>query len=133
MQRWLETRVKEHKDACSKGHAEKSAIAEHVWDQQHTIDWEDTKVLDKATRPVQLLVKEALCIQRTPEAQPRRRLRVTRLLDRATMKKLGGRASAGRIPNSSFGPRTCACTSLAPIIIKLQDFDTSLHLCPEDD
>ena len=65
-QRRLETRVKEHKDACSKGHAEKSAITEHAWDQQHTIDWEDTKVLDKATRPVQLLVKGALCIQRTP-------------------------------------------------------------------
>ena len=32
----------------------------------NNIDWEDTKVLDKATRPVQLLVKEALCIQRTP-------------------------------------------------------------------
>ena len=42
-QRRLETRIKEHKDACSKGHAEKSAIAEHTWDQQHTIDWEDTK------------------------------------------------------------------------------------------
>ena len=24
--------------ACSKEHAEKSAIAEHAWDQQHTID-----------------------------------------------------------------------------------------------
>ena len=34
----------------SKGHAEKSAIAEHTLDQQHTIDWEDTKVLDKATK-----------------------------------------------------------------------------------
>ena len=32
-QRRLETWVKEHKDACSKGHAEKSAIAEHTWDQ----------------------------------------------------------------------------------------------------
>ena len=65
-QRRLETRVKEHKDACSKGHTEKSAITEHEQDQQHTIDWEDTKVLDKATRPVQLLGMEALCIQRTP-------------------------------------------------------------------
>ena len=61
-QRWLETRVKEHKDACSKGHTEKFAIAEHITvrDQQHAIDWEETKVLDKATRPVQLLVKEVL-------------------------------------------------------------------------
>ena len=36
MQRRLETRVKEYKDACEKG---KSAIAEHAQDQQHTIDW----------------------------------------------------------------------------------------------
>ena len=42
----LQSAVKEHKDACSKGHAEKSAIAEHARDQQHTIDWEDTKALD---------------------------------------------------------------------------------------
>ena len=54
------------KDACSKGYTKKSAIVEHAQDQQHTIGWEDTKVLDKATRPVQLLVNEALCIQRTP-------------------------------------------------------------------
>ena len=38
MQRRLETWVKEHKDACIKGHTEKSAIAEHMQDQQHTID-----------------------------------------------------------------------------------------------
>ena len=36
-QRQLETWVKEHKDACSKGSTEISAIAQ---DQQHTIDWE---------------------------------------------------------------------------------------------
>ena len=65
-QRRLETRVKEYKDACSKGRAEKSAITKHAWDQQHTIDWEDTKVLDKATRPVQLLVKGALSHAHAP-------------------------------------------------------------------
>ena len=30
------------------------------------MDWEDTKVLDKATQPIQLMVKEALCIQMIP-------------------------------------------------------------------
>jgi hypothetical protein len=34
-QRRLETRVKEHRDACNKGDTWKSAIAEHQWDQQH--------------------------------------------------------------------------------------------------
>ena len=101
-QRRLETRVKEHKDACSKGHAEKSAIAEHAWDQQHTIDWEDTKVLDKATRPVQLLVKEALYIQRTPANNRLNRDGGYELPGCwiATMKKLGGGANTGRIPAS---------------------------------
>ena len=110
MQRRLETRVKEHKDACSKGYTKKSAVAEHARDQQHTIDWEDNKVLDRSTRPVQLLVKEALCIQRTP---------ANNMLNCdggyelpgcwiATIKKLG---------TSSV----------------LQHFDTLLHYCPEDD
>ena len=59
-QRCLETYVKEHKDACNKGYTEKSAIVEHQWDQQHQVKWEDTRVLDRATRPIQLEVKEAL-------------------------------------------------------------------------
>ena len=59
-------RVKEHKDACSKRYTRKSAIAQHVQDWQHSMNWEDTKVLDRATRPTQLTVKEALCIQMTP-------------------------------------------------------------------
>ena len=65
MQRHLETRVKEHRDACNKGDTWKSAIAEHQWDQQHQVDWDETSVLDRATRPVQLKVKEALHIERT--------------------------------------------------------------------
>ena len=53
-QRHLETRVKEHRDACNKGYTWKSAIAEHQWDQQHQVDWDATRVLDRAARPVQL-------------------------------------------------------------------------------
>ena len=86
---WLETWVKEHKDACSKGHAERSTIAEHTWDQQHTIDWEDTKVLDKATRPVQLLVKEALCIQRTPANNLAPRFTFALKMTRASSRNVG--------------------------------------------
>ena len=44
----------------------KSAIAEHQWDQQHQVDWDATRVLDRAARPVQLKVKEALHIEKTP-------------------------------------------------------------------
>ena len=59
-QRHLETRVK---DACTKG---KSAFTEHQWDQQHQVDWDGTRMLDRATRPIQLNIKEALHIERTP-------------------------------------------------------------------
>ena len=64
MQRHLETQVKEHWDACNKG--DKSAIAKHQWDQQYQVDWGETRVLDRAARPVQLKVKEALRSEKTP-------------------------------------------------------------------
>ena len=51
---------------CNKGDTWKSAIAKHQWDQQHQVDWDATRVLDRATRPVQLKVKEALHLEKTP-------------------------------------------------------------------
>ena len=39
---------------------------QHVRDWQYNLDWEDTKVLDKAIQAIQLMVKEALCIQMIP-------------------------------------------------------------------
>ncbi len=53
-------------DASNKGDTGISAIAEHWWDQQHQVNWEGTRVLDRATNPVQLRVKETLHIQKTP-------------------------------------------------------------------
>ena len=41
--RRLETRLKEHRDACKRGMIEKSAVAEHVWENHHPIDWEETR------------------------------------------------------------------------------------------
>ncbi len=38
--RRLETRMKEHQDACQKGTLEKSALAEHAWENHHPIKWE---------------------------------------------------------------------------------------------
>ena len=103
-QRRLETRVKEHRDACNKGDTGKSAIAEHQWDQQHQVNWEDTRVLDRANRPVQLRVKEALYIQKTPTNNRLNRDEGYELPGCwiATVKKLGGgvsssRASANRV------------------------------------
>ena len=45
--RTLETRLKEHRDACERGMMEKSAVAEHAWENHHPIDWEETTVLDR--------------------------------------------------------------------------------------
>ena len=45
-----------------KGDIWKSAIAEHQWDQQHQ---DGTRVLGRATRPIQVKVKEVLHIERT--------------------------------------------------------------------
>ena len=31
-----------HRDACERGMMEKSAVAEHAWDNHHPIHWEET-------------------------------------------------------------------------------------------
>ena len=36
----LETRLKEHRDACKRGMMEKSAVAEHVWENHLTGPWQ---------------------------------------------------------------------------------------------
>ena len=58
--RRLETRMKEHRDACQKGTLEKSALAEHAWESHHTIKWEETTMVDQARTPKELLLKEAI-------------------------------------------------------------------------
>ena len=63
--RRLETRLKEHKDACIKGFTDKSAIAEHAWTEDHPIRWGDTRIMQHA---MELVVKEAICIRTTPES-----------------------------------------------------------------
>ena len=63
--RRLETRLKEYRNACKKGMTEISAVAEHAWENSHSIDWEEMSVLDKA-RGLDLLMKEALHIRMAP-------------------------------------------------------------------
>ena len=57
--------MKKHQDACERGMMEKSAVAEHAWENHHLIHWEETTVLDHG-REQELLVKEALHNQMTP-------------------------------------------------------------------
>ena len=65
--RQLETRIKEHKVACEREQTEKSAVAEHYCSEEHHILWNDTKVIQHASRTMELVMKEALCIRLTPE------------------------------------------------------------------
>jgi len=60
----LETRLKEHRDACERGMMENSAVAEHAW--AHPICWKETTYVLDHDRRQELLVKEALHIHITP-------------------------------------------------------------------
>ena len=44
--RSLECRLKEHKRAVKCGNVDASAMAEHVWNEGHQVDWEAAGVLD---------------------------------------------------------------------------------------
>ena len=60
--RRLDTRLKEHKDACICGQLDKSATAEHAWSEDHPILWESA---NRANRRDILRLKEALHIRLT--------------------------------------------------------------------
>ena len=55
----LSTMVKQHKDAVRKGETEKSAIAEHVWTTQHTINWDNISVVDQDKDSIPRKIREA--------------------------------------------------------------------------
>ena len=59
--------VEEHRDACTKGVPGSLPLRSinGIWDQQDQVDWDGMRVLDRATRPIQLKVKEELHIRRT--------------------------------------------------------------------
>ena len=61
--RTLDTRLKEHKAACRIGAFERSAVAEHVWQLGHAIDWENVDIMDTAEDLRARKVKEALYIR----------------------------------------------------------------------
>ena len=98
MVRRLETRMKEHKDACEKSAPEKSAIAEHSWKEHHPIRWEETSIVDQARTPKELLLKEALHIQMTPAEERFNRDEGLELPDcwTATLRRLRGGAGSGQ-------------------------------------
>ena len=66
---YMETGLKEHQETLRRGMTEKSAVAEHAWDNQHSINWQEASIIDRARRHKELLLKEALHIHMTPADQ----------------------------------------------------------------
>ena len=95
MKRRLGTRLKEHQDACTKGLTDKSVIAEHAWTNDHPIRWDAMKVLQRASRTIELVMKESLSIITKPDSECFNRDNSFKLPDGwiTKYKKLRGRAS----------------------------------------
>ena len=109
--RRLETRMKEHQDACRKGLTERSAVAEHAWDQQHQIEWKEAMIVDQARGSKELLVKEALHIQMTPSEERINRdggMEIPGCWIAMIRSRGAGAATSGRTPASS-GPVSSTC------------------------
>ncbi len=51
-------RVNKHQDACKRGDEKTSAIAEHARQQHHPIKWEDVRVVDRAIKNHELIIKK---------------------------------------------------------------------------
>ena len=69
-QRAVDVRRKEHSAAIRLGQCSKSAISEHVHDQQspHEMDWSSLRVIDRACQQRERKVREAFHIdQRKPQ------------------------------------------------------------------
>ena len=65
--RLLGTRINEHKRAVRLGSSNASAVAQHVEEQDHSINWEGIKILDREPSKFKRKVKEAIHIrQRRP-------------------------------------------------------------------
>ena len=58
----LEVRIKEHQNLIKKYQFEKSKIAEHAWNNDHSIHWHNTKILSKESIPTRRKIKETAYI-----------------------------------------------------------------------
>ena len=54
--RALGTHLKEHQTATRRVEVERSAIAEHAWEEQHRPAWDETTILEQAKRNDVLLI-----------------------------------------------------------------------------
>ena len=131
------------------GLTDKSAVAEHAWTKGHPIRWDATKVLQRASRTMELVMKESLSIRTKPESERFNRDNGFELPDCwiATYKKLRGGASM-RTTHAHLNSREAlkraraqrrdrnqlACGHLRPRRTnKLRGSATKLHSRPEED
>ena len=90
---------------------EKSAVAEHAWDNDHSISLKEASIIDRARRHKELLLKEALHIHMTPADQRLNREGGLELPGcwLVTLKRLRGGAGSSRLaPSSHVFPRVVA-------------------------
>ena len=59
----MQKRIKEHKDHTRLGRPEKSAIAQHIYDKGHTVDYSNSRVLAFETDLTTRKIKEAILIR----------------------------------------------------------------------
>ena len=59
--------MKEHKAACRLAAVERSAVAEHAWQDGHETEWDDAEILDTATDIQERKVKESIYIRLAPK------------------------------------------------------------------
>ena len=51
------------------GMTERSAVAEHAWENQHSVNWKETSIINQARMYKELIMKEAMHIHMTPADQ----------------------------------------------------------------
>lgn len=69
--RRLEQRIKEHKRAVATADLKSSALAEHAWSNEHTVDWRSVKVLTVTNDYNIRVVREAFAIRTARDAMNR--------------------------------------------------------------
>ena len=65
--RRLSQRIAEHKRAVRQADFNSSALAEHMWNMDHPIDWENVEVLSNPPDDMARITSEALLIRTTPD------------------------------------------------------------------
>ena len=58
--RTFDQRSKEHKRAVKNGDTEKNEIADHCWSQNHSMNWENRKIIDRETYTTARKIKETI-------------------------------------------------------------------------